>query len=38
MHLESPLVWKQSVARKLLEKHQVEPGEVEEVFFKEGAR
>lgn len=33
MHLESPLVWQRDVVKKLVEKHHVEPGEVEEVFF-----
>jgi uncharacterized DUF497 family protein len=33
MRLEPPLIWEQAVVRKLWEKHRVEPGEVEEVFF-----
>jgi uncharacterized DUF497 family protein len=33
MRLEPPLVWEQRIMHKLVEKHRVEPGEVEEVFF-----
>lgn len=33
MRLEPPLIWEQPVVSKLLKKHRVEPGEVEEVFF-----
>jgi hypothetical protein len=33
MYLEPPLIWQQPIIEKLWEKHRVEPGEVEEVFF-----
>ncbi|MBI1744477.1 BrnT family toxin [Candidatus Acetothermia bacterium] len=33
MRLEPPLIWEHAIAEKILAKHQVEPGEVEEIFF-----
>jgi hypothetical protein len=33
MYLEPPLIWQQPIVEKLWEKHRVEPGEAEEVFF-----
>lgn len=33
MRVEPPLVWDHAIVEKLLQKHDVEPGEVEEVFF-----
>jgi hypothetical protein len=33
VHLEPPLVWEHAIVEKLLAKHQVELGEVEEIFF-----
>lgn len=33
MRVEPPLVWDYAIVDKLLQKHEVEPGEVEEIFF-----